>query len=120
MIPRLVALNSFPLTPNGKLDRRALLSLEESALMEDTTSDEVLDPLEQVLADIWTDALRIDHVSLYDNFFDLGGHSLLATQVVARIQKIFGVSLKPRELAFQTLAQIAASCRERVCFSATV
>jgi amino acid adenylation domain-containing protein len=120
MIPRLVALNRFPLTPNGKLDRRALPSLEESALMEDITFDEVLDPLEQVLADIWTDALNVDHVSLYDNFFDLGGHSLLATQVVARIQKVFGVSLKQRELAFQTLGQIAASCRERVCFGATV
>ena len=52
-------------------------------------------------------------IGVYDNFFDLGGHSLLSMQVIARLDKRFGVDLKPRELVFQTLGQLASSCDER-------
>ena len=120
MIPRVVALTRFPLTPNGKLDRRALPAPQGTDLTEDLAPDEPLDPIEQVVADIWSEVLSLQHVSLYDNFFDLGGHSLLATQVVARLEKKLGMRLKPRELAFQTLGQIAARFRDRVCLNATV
>jgi acyl carrier protein len=53
-------------------------------------------------------------VSVYDNFFDLGGHSLLATQIVAKLEQELGVRMKAKELAFQTLGQVAASCREKL------
>jgi acyl carrier protein len=50
-----------------------------------------------MMANIWKDILRLDRISIYDNFFDLGGHSLLATQVVSRIHKFFGVELPLRD-----------------------
>jgi acyl carrier protein len=79
-----------------------------------TTSGDISDPVEQVVMALWTDILKVPRISLYDNFFDLGGHSLLATQMVARLEKELGLRMKPKELAFQTLAQFAASCRERM------
>jgi acyl carrier protein len=70
--------------------------------------------IEQQLAEVWTEVLSVEGVSVYDNFFDLGGHSLLAMQAVARVQKRLGVRIEPKELAFQTLGQLAASCKERL------
>jgi acyl carrier protein len=114
MVPSLVALDSFPLTPNGKLNRLALPAPEVMNEAERCPSAEPQDPIEQRLAAIWSDLLRVQQVSLYDNFFDLGGHSLLATQMVARLEKETGLRMKPKELAFQTLGQFAANCRERL------
>jgi surfactin family lipopeptide synthetase A len=114
MVPTLVALDSFPLTPNGKLNRLALPAPDVMKEAERCPSAEPQDPIEQRLAAIWSDLLRVQQVSLYDNFFDLGGHSLLATQMVARLEKETGLRMKPKELAFQTLGQFAANCRERL------
>jgi hypothetical protein len=52
-------------------------------------------------------------VGVHDNFFDLGGHSLLSLRVNARIEKRIGCRLGPRDLIFQTLEQLAATCEER-------
>ena len=114
MAPILVALERFPLTPNGKLDRRALPAPERVELSDERSFEEFRDPIEELLAGIWSDVLKVPQVSVYDNFIDLGGHSLLATQVVARLERKLGLRIKPNELAFQTLGQLAASCKERL------
>jgi acyl carrier protein len=115
MIPVLSSLDKLPLTPNGKLNREALPRLNGSIVDHETRVEEdFTDPIEQSLARIWAETLKVQQVSVYDNFFDLGGHSLLATQMVARLEQELGLRMKPKELAFQTLGQFAASCREKL------
>jgi amino acid adenylation domain-containing protein len=115
MIPVLMSLEQLPLTPNGKLNRRALPPLNEPAADDGKQIvAESSDPIEQLLMRIWTETLNVPQVNVYDNFFDLGGHSLLATQVVAKLEQELGIRMKARELAFQTLGQFAASCREKL------
>jgi len=115
MIPVLASLDKLPLTPNGKLNRNALPPLHEPAVeIENHVIEESSDPIERLLVRIWTETLNLPNVTVYDNFFDLGGHSLLATQVVAKLEQELGLRMKPKELAFQTLGQFAASCRERL------
>jgi thioesterase domain-containing protein/acyl carrier protein len=93
MVPSaFVILDAFPLTPNGKLDRKALPAPDRSAL----TSAQFEAPqgeTEEKLAQIWREILNIERISRHDNFFDLGGHSLLAVQLVTRIVKETGVQL---------------------------
>jgi amino acid adenylation domain-containing protein len=114
MVPTLVALESFPLTPNGKFDRRAFPAPDQVQLSDDEFPEGFREPIEELLASIWKDVLKVAQVSVYDNFIDLGGHSLLATQVVARLEKKLGLRIRPNELAFQSLGQLAASCKERL------
>src|SRR6266704_6691366 len=95
MVPILVALERFPLTLNGKIDRRALPAPGHVELSDERFSEEFHDPIEQLLAGIWTEVLKVPQVSVYDNFIDLGGHSLLVTQVVARLEKDLGLRIKP-------------------------
>ena len=95
MVPILCSLEKFPLTPNGKLDRRALPAPENTDSGDEEIIEELSDATERMLAGIWSDVLKVPQVSVYDNFFDLGGHSLLATQVVSRIEKDLGVRIKP-------------------------
>ncbi len=114
MVPIVVALERLPLTENGKLDRRALPAPDHVEVSDDQSFEGFREPIEELLADIWTHVLKVERVSMYDNFFDLGGHSLLATQVVATLEKELGLRIKPNELAFQTLGQLAASCKERL------
>jgi amino acid adenylation domain-containing protein len=115
MVPVVSSLNKLPLTPNGKLNRNALPPLNGSVTNHETPlEEEFTDPTEQLLARIWAETLNVPQVSVYDNFFDLGGHSLLATQMVARLEQELGLRMKAKELAFQTLGQFAASCREKL------
>jgi amino acid adenylation domain-containing protein/non-ribosomal peptide synthase protein (TIGR01720 family) len=100
-------LDELPLTPSGKLDRRALLSREQESL-EIPRKDDFLStpyflgaPYEEVLAAIWEDLLRLDRVGIHDNFFDLGGHSLLAIQLCSRVRRAFQVEL-PVETVFES------------------
>ena len=117
MVPAIIKLEKLPLTANGKLDRRALpppeLSKKQDTPVEETR-DGSRDAVEQVLAEVWTEVLGIQEIGNYDNFFDLGGHSLTAIQVVARVKTRLGLQIKPRQLAFQTLAQLAAVCKEQL------
>ncbi|NVZ85969.1 non-ribosomal peptide synthetase [Pseudomonas yamanorum] len=79
-------LERLPLNANGKLDRKALPVLEIGQLH----SQDYLAPrneLEQTLAGIWAEVLKVERVGVQDNFFELGGHSLLATQIASRVQK---------------------------------
>ncbi|WP_410812627.1 amino acid adenylation domain-containing protein [Micromonospora sp. 067-2] len=87
MVPAaFVTLDAVPLTPNGKLDRRAL----PAPVVTRAASVALVEPrddTERLLAGIWSDVLGVDTLGIDDDFFDLGGHSMLATQVVARIRK---------------------------------
>src|SRR5436853_1545597 len=97
MIPAaFVKLDRLPLTPNGKIDPRALPEPALNAAEYGFTAPR--NPIEEVLASIWSDLLGGAPVGIYDNFFELGGHSLLATRVVSRVRKIFGVEIQLRAL----------------------
>ena len=102
MVPAVfVSLDSFPLTPNGKVDRRALPAPGETRPELDKELVESRTPTEEILADIWAQVLGVGRVGIHDNFFDLGGHSLLATQVVSRIREAFQMEMPLRRL-FET------------------
>jgi amino acid adenylation domain-containing protein len=94
MIPSaFVEMESFPLTPNGKVNRRTLPEPTTSRPELSQTFVEPRTPTEEILAGIWRDVLGLERVGIFDNFFDLGGHSLLATQVIALTRKAFGIEL---------------------------
>jgi acyl-coenzyme A synthetase/AMP-(fatty) acid ligase/acyl carrier protein len=110
MVPAaFVLLDALPLSPNGKLDRRALPAPERgargSAPYVAPRSD-----AEATLAAIWSDVLGVEQVGVHDHFFDLGGYSLLAVQVASRVQAAFGVSL-PLHTLFQAPTVEALSQR---------
>ncbi|MBC3386900.1 non-ribosomal peptide synthase/polyketide synthase [Pseudomonas sp. SWRI179] len=100
-------LERFPLTPNGKLDRKALPLPDAQQLLRAYVAPE--GALEQDIAAIWQDVLKLERVGRDDNFFELGGHSLLATQATARLQMQQGAAV-PLDLLFSTpsLADYAA------------
>jgi amino acid adenylation domain-containing protein len=113
MVPSAVVfLDTLPLTPSGKVDRRALPEPEWGGASE----EEYVAPqtgIEQEVAGIWQEVLGVDRVGAHSNFFELGGHSLLAAQVVARMRELFGVEL-PLRLLFEspTVAEQAAAIEQ--------
>jgi amino acid adenylation domain-containing protein len=93
-----VRLEALPINPNGKVDRRALPAPER---MRSELASEYLaprTPIEEVLAGIWAEVLKVERVSIYDSFFELGGHSLLATQVISRAREAFQTEIPLRYL----------------------
>ncbi len=110
MIPSaLVVLDHFPLTPNGKVDRKALprpdlQSLNPAEFAPPRTK------METALADIWRRALGLGRVGRHDNFFELGGHSLLAVRVIAEIDRTLNVHVNvPQFFQNPTIEQLARS-----------
>ncbi|HVF48754.1 MAG TPA: amino acid adenylation domain-containing protein, partial [Pyrinomonadaceae bacterium] len=93
-----VVLDEFPLTSNGKVDRRALPApdIEQRSGALETAMP--LTPVQELLANIWCEVLGLGRVGVEEDFFELGGHSLLATQVVSRVRERFGVELALREM----------------------
>ena len=86
MVPaQWVLLEQMPLSPNGKLDRKALPKADASLMAREYVAPQ--SELEQQVAAIWAEVLHVQRVGLHDNFFELGGHSLLATQVVVRLRE---------------------------------
>jgi len=98
MVPAaFVTLKTFPLTPNGKINRRALPAPDRSSLQE-VEFVPPRTPTEETLATIWAQTLNLERISVESNFFALGGHSLLATQVISRLRQAFQVELPLRSL----------------------
>lgn len=89
----ILVLESFPLNTNGKVDRRQLPLPTNAREYTETEFVQPEGPVEEALAEIWTDILNITSLSTLDNFFDLGGHSLAATRLVSRIHRRFGIEL---------------------------
>jgi len=88
MVPTaFVFLETMPLTTNGKMDRKALPA-PDAALVATAEYVPPRNEMEQRLAALWSELLRVERVGLHDNFFNLGGHSLLATQVVSRLREL--------------------------------
>jgi len=99
MIPtRFVFLSEFPLTANGKVDRRALPEPEGTRPELAAVYTAPRNQTEETLASIWSELLRVERVGIHDNFFELGGHSLLATRLVSRVRQELNVDLPLRSL----------------------
>ena len=99
MVPSLfVSRTPFPLTPNGKIDRNALPPPDGQRPQLDQGFVEPRTEIEELIAQVWREILKLDKIGIHDNFFELGGHSLLATRVVARLQSNFHVDLALRKL----------------------
>src|SRR5262249_9235148 len=88
-----VWLESFPCTPNGKLDRHALPRPETQRPDEAGPYVAPRTPLEEVLAGFWEEVLQVGRVGAHEHFFGLGGHSLAAVRVVARVRTTLGLDL---------------------------
>ncbi len=99
MVPSaFVGLEAFPLTPNGKVDRRSLPAPGLSDIRAENVYAEPRTPAEEQLVEIWEEVLGLERVGIHDDFFELGGHSLLAVRVVTRLNRHFGVELPLRVL----------------------
>jgi acyl-CoA synthetase (AMP-forming)/AMP-acid ligase II/acyl carrier protein len=109
MVPAIyVPLDAMPLTPNGKVDRKALPA-PDTRLAEPAAAS-FRGPRthsEEVVATVWRELLNIERISIADNFLDLGGHSLLIMQAIAKLEARTGKRISPRSFIFQTLEQIA-------------
>jgi amino acid adenylation domain-containing protein len=101
MIPSIfVAMDSLPLNPNGKVDRRILLEhhVEQPDLEEPCVGPRT--STEKMLIGIWADILRRNQVSIHDNFFELGGHSLMATRLASKIRTKINLEM-PLRVVFE-------------------
>ncbi|GAA1302508.1 amino acid adenylation domain-containing protein [Saccharothrix xinjiangensis] len=98
MIPATIELvDAFPLTPNGKVDRRALAEARPGGHAP-VTGRSPRGPREEVLCGLFADLLNLPAVGVDDSFFDLGGHSLSATRLISRIRSVLGVEVELRRL----------------------
>ncbi len=114
MVPSdFILLDAFPLTPNRKVDRCALPGPGRSRTDRGNLFIGPSNPIEQRIADIWTEILKLECLGVHDNFFDLGGHSLLATRVISRLRQEFQTELSLRALFENpTVADLAVHITE--------
>ncbi len=105
-----VILDQLPCTAGGKVDRKALPRPEAAHLESSQAYVAPRSPMEEVLAELWSDVLGVDRVGVRDSFFELGGHSLLATQAIARIRESLQIEVPLQKLfEFHTLGEFAAA-----------
>lgn len=106
MIPTaFVLLDTFPLLPNGKIDRRSLPVPDRS---HQNITESYVPPrtsVERTITSVWEDVLRIDQIGIHDDFFELGGHSLLVMQVISRINEELDIELPMRTLFEETTVE---------------
>src|SRR5262249_27031380 len=117
MIPSsFVVLETLPLTPNGKVDRDRLPPLDGTRPPLTKEVDLPRTEIEELIAQIWREVLKIEDVGIFDNFFELRGHSLLATQIVARLQEAFNKDV-PLRVLFDapTIAELAEELETIIC-----
>jgi amino acid adenylation domain-containing protein len=109
MVPtHFMVLDAMPLTPNGKVDRKALPKPDN--YRSDLAANYVppRNELESQIAEIWAEVLKMERVGIYDNFFELGGYSLLAIQIVSRLRQILQIEiLLPNLFELPTIADLA-------------
>ncbi len=114
MVPSLfIVMDAMPLTPNGKVDRRAL----PAPFAQGHRQGERVPPrteMELMVAGVWADLLKREDISVHDNFFDIGGHSLLAMQAISAIERKTGLRLNPARFMLDTLDQISATCEQMI------
>jgi amino acid adenylation domain-containing protein len=109
-----IELDQLPRTLNGKIDRKALPSLESIKLQKEAETGK-LTPIEEIVAGIWCEVLRIPSIARTGNFFNLGGHSLLVTQVLARVREYLKVEIPIRSVfEVPTLEEFAGLIQEHV------
>jgi amino acid adenylation domain-containing protein len=115
MVPTsFVFLDTLPLNPNGKVDRRALPAPDVSDFLDTNIFVEPRNSTEEVLAGIWAQVLGMEQVGIHNDFFELGGHSLLATQVISRARQALSVNI-PLQLLFEapTIADLASAIQNQ-------
>ncbi|WP_372340003.1 amino acid adenylation domain-containing protein [Pseudomonas sp. Leaf58] len=111
MVPaHLLLLDKLPVTPNGKLDRKALPQADASQLQGEYIAPQ--SALEQQIAAIWADVLKLERVGLSDNFFELGGDSIISLQVVSRARQA-DIRFTPKQLLQHQTVQGLASVARR-------
>ena len=120
MVPSIfISIKAIPLTPNGKVDRNALPLADGARPKIDQRFIEPRTEVEELVAQVWRELLKIEKLGVHDTFFELGGHSLLATRVVARLRSNFGVDLPLRKLfELPTVAGLAEYIDRLRCSSA--
>ncbi|MFC0215901.1 non-ribosomal peptide synthase/polyketide synthase [Paenibacillus chartarius] len=108
MVPAfIVQLERLPVTPNGKVDRRALPAPDRGSVTDAAAYEAPASEREHVLAGIWQDVLGIERIGTQDHFFHLGGDSIKAIQVAARLNK-YGLRLEVRDLfRYPTIAELS-------------
>jgi tyrocidine synthetase-3 len=105
-----VHLRKLPLTLNGKLNLRALPTLDEVKQRAQHTYVAPRNLVEEQLAEIWKQVFGVERVGIHDNFFELGGHSLIATQVIGRVRQTLHTELLVRSVfEAPTIAELAAA-----------
>jgi tyrocidine synthetase-3 len=105
-----VHLRKLPLTLNGKLNLRALPTLDEVKQRAQHTYVAPRNLVEEQLAEIWKQVFGVERVGIHDNFFDLGGHSLIATQVIGRVRQMLHTELLVRSVfESPTIAELATA-----------
>ncbi|MBF0398665.1 MAG: amino acid adenylation domain-containing protein, partial [Desulfobacterales bacterium] len=109
MVPSsIIVLSEMPLTPNGKIDRKALPKLD---IMPTNEYIAPFTEIEQKLAKIWEQVLKVDRVGIYDNFFELGGDSILSIQIVSKARE-FDIHINPRDVfEHQTIHELAKTAK---------
>jgi aspartate racemase len=114
MIPSaFLFLETLPLMPNGKIDRKSLPAPDGHRDELEQTHVAPRSPTEEILVEIWAEVLKLDQVGIHDNFFDLGGHSLLATQVISRLRVTLRMELPLRFLfEYPTVSGLAERIEE--------
>jgi len=107
-------IEALPLMPNGKIDRKALPRIDQSSRAVDENFEAPRSHLEDSLARIWCELLRVDRVSVHDNFFELGGHSLLGAKLISNLRRQLNVNLNLIDI-FQspTIAKLGALIYQR-------
>lgn len=110
MVPSgFMLMDALPLTPNGKVDRQALPPPDHTALHLEESFVAPRNAMEEQIAAIWSEVLKLEQIGIHNDFFDLGGHSLSAAQVMSRVREVFHVEL-PLRLLLEglTIADMAA------------
>ncbi len=110
---RIFVLDRFPLTPNGKIDRKAMAASIERPKAQDTIEQSPRDPFERELVEIWEQCFERRPIGIDEDFFALGGHSLLALRLFSEIEKKLGKAMM-LSLLFQapTIRQLANVIRD--------